>query len=61
MLRGSSVHRTKEPVEICPLCGKEISTFAPKGGDGTLRYFRRHKGKDGSEHWLVEVPTGTKK
>lgn len=26
----------------CPQCHRDINTFIPKRGDGSVRYFRRH-------------------
>lgn len=34
---------------VCQWCGREVSAYIPKGGDGSAIRIRKHKGRDGQE------------
>lgn len=41
--------RYKKPFRAkCPECGKAMGVAAPKGGDGSVEVYPRHKNKDGA-------------
>jgi hypothetical protein len=35
--------RRSWPRAVCPLCKRSVSTYVPKGGDGSVRLLRNHK------------------
>lgn len=43
---------TPEPVSeeraTCPVCKRNVSTYVPAGGDGSVRLFRTHKDATGA-------------
>ncbi len=38
----------REERGVCPFCKRTVTTYVPKGGDGSARLFRLHKDATGS-------------
>ena len=34
---------------VCPVCGREVAAYVPKGGDGTGLRPRKHRDDDGRD------------
>lgn len=58
MLRRHSEPKNYMRRATCPLCGQTVPVLVPKGGDGSVDVFRRHKNYDGTpcDRSRTEVP-----
>lgn len=42
------LRKWREQRGVCPFCKRTVTTYVPKGGDGSARLFRIHKDATGS-------------
>lgn len=48
MAKHKAERLRREGRGTCPFCKRTVSTYVPKGGDGSARLFRPHKDATGS-------------